>query len=445
MSTRPGLFAINRSGASGKTEVHVLIGQENFSNFSIHTATGLHPTNQQWSFTTCDLDRDMRTDLVAINRSGASGATEVHVLSGRSNFQQFILQSATGLHPTGSEWNFALADWNGDGRLDLIAINRQGASGKTEVHVLSGSSGFQEFIAHIATGLHATDAGWDFLVADWTGNGQQDLIAINRNGSSRTEIHVLSAASGLQNFIAQSATGLHPTGPEWRFGVADWDNDGKLDLVGINPTGASGTTEVHILSAASVFEDFVLHATTGLHHTDPAWELLVPDSFLHLQAREIFDFVLPDPTITPRHRDEFLLAAYRSSGSSAYEYYPMHLNPKERAFVKEHPIDAARGYMAARDAIERAERDFPDSLQDGKGDAVRHCYWSGRLHRDMSPERADEILSNHEFGRNDPHDHHNNSVGKSIGASARDHGTDDNGVWEKCKGSADSGGLKFNE
>lgn len=437
-NVKPGLLAINHStGASGVTELHALMGHESFSRFCLHAATGLHTTGPEWFFTIADLDRDYQSDLVAINRQGASGKTEVHVLSGISGFKDFSLHAATGLHPTGSEWDFAVVDWNGDGHLDLVAINRNGGSDKTEVHVLSGASGFQDFIAHISTGLHTTNADWSFFVVDWTRTGHRDLAAVNRNGGSgKTEIHVLSGASGLQDFIVHSATGLDTTNADWSFGFVDWDGDGSLDLAAINRNGASGTTEVHILSAASGFQSFVEHIASELHHTGEEWTLLMPEEFVHLRTDEI-------NSGPPSFLSDLQFFSSPSSGSSA-TYLGMHLNAREQVFVREHPIDAARGYLAAREAMSRAAHEFPESVVDGRGDAVRHCYYSATLHRDLEEGTADTILDNHEFGRNDPHDAHNNSVGNDVCTEAGS-GASNDGLWDRCKEAADTGRLTFDE
>jgi len=78
--------------------------------------------------------------LVAVKKSGTgTGTTEVHVLSGKSNFQQFILQTGTALHATDATFDFAMTDWDGKGRLDLVAVKMSGTgTGSTEVHVLAG-------------------------------------------------------------------------------------------------------------------------------------------------------------------------------------------------------------------------------------------------------------------------------------------------------------------
>ncbi|MCC3776489.1 VCBS repeat-containing protein [Streptomyces sp. UNOB3_S3] len=86
-----------------------------------------------------DWDRDGRPDLLAIKKSGTgTNSTEVHVLSGASNYQRFILQTGTALHETDRTFAFSVADWNRDGRPDLVAIKKSNTgTNSTEVHILS--------------------------------------------------------------------------------------------------------------------------------------------------------------------------------------------------------------------------------------------------------------------------------------------------------------------
>jgi hypothetical protein len=87
-----------------------------------------------------------------------------------------------------------VVDWDGDGTPDLVAIKKSNTgSGSTEVHVLSGASGFQQFILHTGTALHQTDDTFAFAVVDWDGDGTPDLVAIKKSntGSGSTEVHML--------------------------------------------------------------------------------------------------------------------------------------------------------------------------------------------------------------------------------------------------------------
>ncbi|MEN5118995.1 VCBS repeat-containing protein [Luteimonas sp. TWI662] len=241
----------------------------------------------RWVFLLGDFNADGVTDLYAINKQGTS-STEVHVLDGASHFQTFLMQTGTALHHTGSDssWTFALGDYDRDGALDLYAIQKQGGgSNRTEVHVLNGATGFQSFLLHTATALHPTgsDSTWMFDLADYDRDGTLDLYAINRQGASSTEVHILDGATGFQSFKMQTATALHTTGhdPSWSFALQDQNSDGAPDLYAIRKQGgASGRTEVFILNGAEHFQTFLLQTATALHQTgsDHAWQILVAPS-----------------------------------------------------------------------------------------------------------------------------------------------------------------------
>ena len=254
---KPDLVAIKKSGTgSGKTEVHILSGASNFGQFILQTGTALHETGNEFSFAMSDWDRDGKPDLVAIKKSGTgSGKTEVHILSGASNFGQFILQTGTALHETGNEFNFAMSDWDRDGKPDLVAIKKSGTgSGKTEVHILSGASNFGQFILQTGTALHETGDNFTFQLGDWNRDGQPDLIAIKKNqtGTRSTELHILSGSSKFGQFILQTGTALHETSSDFEFASNDWNQDGFADLIAIKKSGTgTGKTEVHIVSATS--------------------------------------------------------------------------------------------------------------------------------------------------------------------------------------------------
>lgn len=221
------LFAIAKQGGSGTTEVHVLNGADGFKSYLLNVASALHQTgsDNSWMFRLGDYNRDGVLDLYSIGRNGGSGRTEVHVLDGATNFRSFLTNIATALHRTGSDgsWDFALGDVNRDGFSDLFAISKLGlGSGTTELHVLNGANGFQSYLLNTATALHHTGStnGWVFKTADFDSNGYVDVYAINKQGgSSRTEVHVLDGSRGYLAFSAQISTALHVTGSDnsWEF------------------------------------------------------------------------------------------------------------------------------------------------------------------------------------------------------------------------------------
>jgi hypothetical protein len=251
--------------------------------FVLQSGTALHQTGDNFKFVMGDVTGDGQPDLVALKQDNTgTRSLEVHVMSGASGFQRFVLQTGTPLHETSTaQFEYALADWNGDGHLDLIVVKRHGTgTNSTEVHILSGASNFRTFLLQTGTVLHETDDTWAFAVGHWISGTKPDLFAIKKSktGSNSTEVHILSGAADFQGFLLQTGTGLQETDATFDFAVTDWNADGRPDLVAIKKSRTSSkTTEVHVLSGASNFRKYILHSETALHRTDSAFDFAVAD------------------------------------------------------------------------------------------------------------------------------------------------------------------------
>ncbi|KAF1993611.1 HET-domain-containing protein [Amniculicola lignicola CBS 123094] len=253
--TQPDLVAIKTSGTgTNSTEVHIISGDSGFNEFSLQTGTSMHETSTtQYDFALTNWNGDSTLDLVVIKKNGTdTKSTEVYILSGASNYQDFILQTNTALHETDESFDFAMGRRDATSKPDLFAIKRSKTSTKTtEVIVLSGSSEFQEIVLHTGTALYETDATFAFAVADWNADGNLDLVAVkmSNTSSSSTELHVLSGLSNYKSFLLHSETGIHETDSSvYEFALADWMRDGKVNVVGIKKRNTgTNSTEVHIL------------------------------------------------------------------------------------------------------------------------------------------------------------------------------------------------------
>lgn len=270
---RPSIAVIKKNNTgTGTTELHVLSGPNGFQQFALNTGTAQHVTGGEYTFRMADWDRDGRPDLIGIKENATgTGSTEVHILSGASNYQQFILHTGTPQPETGDDHDHIVADWNRDGYPDLIIIKKYNTgTGSTEVHILSGASNFQQFILHTGTPQEETGINYDFATGDWDRDGYPDLFIIKKygTGTGMTEVHILSGSSSFQRFILHTGTAQHPTGDEYTFRVGDWNGDGVPDLIGIKKYGTeTGSTEIHILSGASNFQQFLLHTGTVQEQT----------------------------------------------------------------------------------------------------------------------------------------------------------------------------------
>lgn len=191
------LYAVDHPSRS-LVRVRVLSGASGYRTALLDVVSPLRLDDQaSWTFDVVDLDGDGHLDLVAVLGQGQSG-TEVHALSGASRLRSWQLNTGTALHRTApSAWSFTIGDHDRDGVPDLYAIARAGASGRTEVHVLSGASGFRAWLTHVATPLGPTpSATGSFDVGDADGNGRDDLVVVLRGGASgRTEVHVLDGTT----------------------------------------------------------------------------------------------------------------------------------------------------------------------------------------------------------------------------------------------------------
>ncbi len=212
------IVGFNRqSTGSGSTEVHVLDGKTNYQSYLFNSATALGYMNLNDHLAVGDYNGDGKADIWYIpHNATGSNMTEVHILDG-NNPQVFLLHDATGLGlvpNTGDD--FRVHDYDGDRRADLWYIKKSATgAGRTELHVLRNTADgttFNNFSLHVSTVLEATDANWSFDLADYNRDGAVDLVAVNRAGSNnRTDVHVLNGASNFQNFILQVNTDA-PTG-----------------------------------------------------------------------------------------------------------------------------------------------------------------------------------------------------------------------------------------
>ena len=248
----------------------VVKADENTIQWKIQTPTAMHETDCNWEFVVGDYNGDGIQDLYCILKSGTSGSghVEVHVLNGANNFQSYIAQMITPLS-LDDRWTFQLGDLNKDGKADLYSVLRSADSNKkTEVHILNGANNFGNFIMQMQLPLYQTYKGWEFRTADGDHDGIPDLYGIQTKDTStnKVEIHALSGRSNYTAMVMEYATALGAGSDNWQFGISDFDGDNDPDLYCIKESlTGSKKTEVHVLSYASGFKNFIFQSPTLLH------------------------------------------------------------------------------------------------------------------------------------------------------------------------------------
>jgi hypothetical protein len=251
-SSHADLVSIQTANTNTGT-VQVLASRYPYGSLSSQrTNTVFLADSNKGVWTLADYDGDDVLDLVYVqNRETASGRVEVSVASGASGFQALVLDKAVTGFDVAVNGHWQVLDVDGDGAPDLVYIQNSGtASNTVEVHIASGtstsSSPFSSITKKIST-TFPTGADGSWQMANYDNDGIADLVYIqNINTSSGyVEISIASGASEYQT-IVQSVASAYSTENNGVWQMIDWDNDGVLDLVYIKTVETSGTVEVHI-------------------------------------------------------------------------------------------------------------------------------------------------------------------------------------------------------
>ena len=276
-SVRPDLYAVDQRG----TTVHVVDGSRQYTAGQGRFPTALPRTlADRWEFTAADYDRDGIDDVVGIKTWGGSGRVEMQVLDGAGAYARWRVQAVTALPRVSSTaWWFSVADVEGDGWPDLVAVNRQGPGGRTTVSVLTGASAFRSFLFRdVSTGMPWTSSAVvDFDMGDHDRDGVPDLYVIHRRGGSgSTEVHVLDGTTRFTRWNGHGRTPLGWTDASYDFAVDDWNGNGWDEVYAIRRDGRTGRTAVGVLADRG-YTRWVSSSDTPLPQTDgqPWWRFAV--------------------------------------------------------------------------------------------------------------------------------------------------------------------------
>jgi Bacterial Ig-like domain (group 3)/FG-GAP-like repeat len=190
------------------------------------------------SVAVADVNGDGRPDLIVANQCTSGlchdGAAGVLLGNGDGTFQAAISYDSGG---NGTD-SVAVADANGDGKLDLLVLN-QGANpngnpdGRVAVLLGRGDGTFQGALTFAPGG----DWAYSVAVGDVNGDGKPDLIVADQLTSGGAIAVLLGKGDGtFQPAVSYSSGGRYAES----VAIADVNHDGKLDLLVANYDGTVG-------------------------------------------------------------------------------------------------------------------------------------------------------------------------------------------------------------
>jgi hypothetical protein len=187
------------------------------------------------AITVADLNEDSKLDLVVTNSKALSFqySSPISVLLGNGDgtFQQPRNFTASN-HPIKA----AVADFNGDSKLDLAAANYY--SNDVSLLLGNGDGTFQPAVNYdLLVGFNGvnTPAPADIIVGDFNGDGKLDFVTANF-GSSQVSVLLgnsngtFQAPMNFNTYKSNISDGNSPLSVS----VADFDGDGKPDVVVAN-------------------------------------------------------------------------------------------------------------------------------------------------------------------------------------------------------------------
>lgn len=125
---------------------------------------------------------------------------------------------------------FLVADINSDGLLDLYII-RTNVSTKhePEITILDGSKGFAQDIGDWQTSQNFVSEDHDFSLADYDGNGSLDLYSI-RSEPEQVDITILDGSSQFGTSLAEWHAPLSVADKKLSYVLGDHNRDGRADV-----------------------------------------------------------------------------------------------------------------------------------------------------------------------------------------------------------------------
>ncbi len=195
-----------------------------------HTLGGLTETRGMTGLVPADLDGDGDFDLAAACEVGQRIALYEQASSGVFDELPTLLGND---QDTAGAIDLVAADFNGDGRVDLVSANRLGGN---LAHFVGTEVGFDAVPTQLLGSGASTSLPVAVAAGDLDGDGDLELVSANANDLT---IFVRDARTGFPAVPTQALGGSGATDSLSQLVIGDRNGDGRDDLIAASLSGAA--------------------------------------------------------------------------------------------------------------------------------------------------------------------------------------------------------------
>jgi hypothetical protein len=224
--------------SDGSGNITVLQNTSSINHPSFAVASNLSPNGENVSLDSWvavgDINGDGKPDIVTVY-----GESFLIYLNTSSNGQ--LSFAAAQSFPTNAyeTSGVALADFDGDGRIDIAIMTSLYNAGTTTLSIYRNTGDGTKLSFAPAVGYGTVDFGWQMQVADFDRDGKPDIAVV-----SELQIDAYRNSSTPGN-ISFSPSGSYKSNLSQSFAVADVNGDGLQDLISV---GLNNQTDGYLFS-----------------------------------------------------------------------------------------------------------------------------------------------------------------------------------------------------
>ncbi len=204
------------------------------------------------SVAVADFDVDGKLDLVALNHA-ESGSLSLYLGDGTGAFPFRSTLFQKGRRPN----SVAAGDFNGDGRPDVVVANGTSVDGNAIVY-LNDNLMFQQEVRLDWTSPGIRTNSSSVAVADFNADGKLDVVLTNIDFNA-VFVALGDGAGNFSNFKNYSTNGFYPVHVVAR----DFNGDGKVDLAVANQAATGNNVSILLGNGIGGFGVATTHAAGG--------------------------------------------------------------------------------------------------------------------------------------------------------------------------------------